>query len=182
MSEDELAEGEYDPGPYRKVSKKDAAWRQIAMAIGCLYIGEWECAITLAAAAEGQIQNINDGNTQSLFEWTRDLKSKADAESERKSVAELNGTRDWLKHNNAQNDILIAEIEAIFMIHRALNKYKAVHHDKAEEISKFERWQDDRWLKRGRHSAGHNTLDYSKSRSKGIWGVFVRLLRSWSIL
>ena len=43
----------------RKVTKKEAALRQINASIKHLYNGEYECAATLAGAAEGMLPNTN---------------------------------------------------------------------------------------------------------------------------
>src|SRR5260221_7067475 len=92
-------------GPFRMVRKKDAAYRQILMAAKCVLEGEWECAITLAGAAEGQIEDVEGIVT--LFSRTKNLPSRANFNSEREHVAFVNGVRDWLKHSSDQKDKLI---------------------------------------------------------------------------
>jgi hypothetical protein len=76
MEEEEAfrAKTKNDVGPFRMVGKKDAARRQILKAWSLLHDGEWECAITLAAAAEGQIVG-DEGST--LFSMLKNMKMRA---------------------------------------------------------------------------------------------------------
>jgi hypothetical protein len=132
-------ETEDEIGPFRMVRKKDAARRQILMACSCLHEGEWECAITLAGAAEGQIE---DAKGPTMFSMIKNAKSKSKFESEREHVAFVNGVRDWLKHSSDQKDKLICEREAIFMVGRALSKYWNVYRDNLEDIKVFAEWSN----------------------------------------
>jgi hypothetical protein len=82
----------------RKSTKKEAAYRQINAAIQHLYHEEYECAATLAGAAEGQLPDIS---TNYLFKKLSEVvppeyKDKAEW------IAWLNATRDWLKHPTPQ--------------------------------------------------------------------------------
>lgn len=84
--------------PTETVTKKEAARKQITAAIEHYNNGEYECAITLAGAAEGQlISQDSDGH---LFNR---LKEFVPAEFKSKEwMDRLNAARDWLKHKTPQ--------------------------------------------------------------------------------
>lgn len=101
-----------------KLSKLDAAIRHIEAAIAAFEAGHFDIAITLAGAAEGMLPRLE----HSLFD--RLLNSPRVAGVDRKKlVAELNGTRDWLKHVTADKPqvIEVPEAEALFLITRAMS-------------------------------------------------------------
>src|SRR5215204_2413468 len=100
----------------RLVTKRDACLAQIHAAIEHLLKGEYECAITLAAAAEGQIE-FEGPNVL----WDR-LKAKVPKEEEKKWTAVFNEHRDWLKHSTPQlpDEIEISEFEAVIFTVRAI--------------------------------------------------------------
>jgi hypothetical protein len=144
MDEDELKKKmEDEVGPWRMVRKKDAARRQILMACKCLLEGEWECAITLAGAAEGQLEEIEDAKVSSLFSSLKRGRSRSRFKSEREYVAFVNGVRDWLKHGGDQKDKFIYESEAGLMVGRAITKYWNAYRDNLEEIKIFEMWRTE---------------------------------------
>ena len=137
MGDDDLRKKrENEIGPFRLASKQDAARRQILMAALCAFDGEWECAITLAGAAEGQIED-----TEQLSMFDRLKKRKPDSRSEREHIAFINRLRDWLKHSGDQKDKFIYEFEAVFMVARALMKYWNAYHDNLDEIKLFDEWR-----------------------------------------
>jgi hypothetical protein len=81
------------------MTKKEAAFRQITAAIKHFESEEYECAITLAGAAEGQL--FTEDGSRDLFS---ELKMRVPPEFKDKQewVARLNETRDWLKHPTPQ--------------------------------------------------------------------------------
>jgi hypothetical protein len=120
---------------YRSVTKKDAALRQIGIAIKMLVQGEYEAAITLAGAAEGMM--VTGGMPTPMFESLRERRP-ADFETEAKWVSFLNETLHWLKHNGDQETRTIGEFDAWLMISRALTKYHGTFgeapHEKVEAV------------------------------------------------
>jgi hypothetical protein len=78
----------------RLITKKQSSLRQLHAAIEHLRNGDYECAVTLAGAAEGQLSGRVD------IDFWQIVKVVAFQEiADRKAaIAELNETRDWLKH------------------------------------------------------------------------------------
>jgi hypothetical protein len=138
MGEEEQAKKlKYDFGQCRMVSKKDAAHIQILTALSLLHEGQWECAITLAGAAEGQIE---DAERPTLFKMLKNAETRKRFKNEREYVAFVNEARDWLKHGGDQKDKTIYEWEAIIMVGRALSKYLSAYRDNLDEVKAFDKW------------------------------------------
>ena len=80
------------------VTKKQASLRQLHAAIDHLRDRDYECAITLAGAAEGQLAG------RSKIDFWKILKIVAsEGRADFKTViSEMNETRDWLKHPSPQ--------------------------------------------------------------------------------
>jgi hypothetical protein len=127
---------------YRVVSKKEAALRQIGIAIKLLVQGEYEAAITLAGAAEGMM--VAGGMPTPMFESLRERRP-ADFATETKWVSFLNETLYWLKHNSDQGSRTISEFDAWLMISRALTKYHGTFGEKPdEEVEALVTWGRNR--------------------------------------
>jgi len=108
--------------PERRVSKKEAAQRQIHAAIELLRTkNEYECAITLANAAEGM---LSGGEPRHLFEKFKERRPQ-DMGSEREFTNWLNETAYWLKHatEHLEDELIITEYESWVMVARAVSKY-----------------------------------------------------------
>jgi hypothetical protein len=129
-----------EAGPYRIISKKDAAHIQVLTACSLLAEGQWECAITLAGAAEGQLEEVENAKVPNLFSMIKKLESRTKFKSEREYISFVNRLRDWLKHSGDQRDMLIRETEAIAMVARAVTKYYQVYDDSLEELKDFADW------------------------------------------
>jgi hypothetical protein len=106
----------------RVVTKKEAAQRQIDVAINLLHDREYESAITLASAAEGQMAGTPDH--PHLFAVMQQ-KRPARFATANEWVTWFNATRDWLKHPTPQlgEKRGIGEYEAWLMLLRAVSKY-----------------------------------------------------------
>ena len=110
-----------------QTTKQLSALRQIIAAIAHLHNKQFECAITLAGAAEGQLPETT---TQYLFR----LLKKAVAQDE------LNLVRDWLKHQSGPEKATISEFEVALMIARAIHKFVAVYKSSHPKFEEFEKW------------------------------------------
>jgi hypothetical protein len=124
------------------MSKKEAVIRQVHGAIEHIYKGEFECAITLAGAAEGQSSHQNKAT---LF---AELKVRVPPEfkDEKQWIARLNAVRDWLKHPTPQygDEWTISEYDAVIMTIRALSKFQWEHRQSTERIEAFLDWCRER--------------------------------------
>jgi hypothetical protein len=126
----------------RTVTKKEAALRQITAAIEHYNKGEYECAITLAGAAEGQL-TVKDADNH-LF---KQLKERVPPEfkDERDWASWLNATRDWLKHETPQwgDQWVISDYSAGIMISRAITKFNRAYGQVTQRMLNF----DNDWRK-----------------------------------
>jgi len=96
--------------------------RQIHAAIRHLQRGDFECAMTLAAAGEGLLPSTDEPQFSELAR-----------------MSEVNDIVDWLRQGPMQDkehrkrgrgqSVIIEETEAIFVIYRAIAKFDAVFGD-----------------------------------------------------
>jgi hypothetical protein len=96
--------------------------RQIHAAIDHLHRGDFECAITLAAAGEGMLPPTDKAHFRELD-----------------AVTSVNDIVNWLRHGEIKakqhNDykrienVAIEEFETIVLIYRAITKFDAVFED-----------------------------------------------------
>ena len=93
-----------------ETTKKLSSLRQIKAAIAHLHKEEFEAAMTLAAAAEGQ---ISEGIVEHLF---RLLRRRAPQEN-------FNLFINWLKHPSGPDSATISEFEVALTIARAIHKF-----------------------------------------------------------
>jgi hypothetical protein len=101
---------------YAQTTRKLAAQRQIDAAIAHLHKAELECAITLAAAAEGMLPDTEEPH---IFGYLRRHPSFKEAN--------FNETINWLKHNSGSDANVIYEFDAAVTIARAMSKWGAVY-------------------------------------------------------
>jgi hypothetical protein len=118
-----------DLGKIVPTTKQLAATRQIQAAIAHFWKDEYECAITLAAAAEGLLPPANEPHIFSVLQASPTFKG-----------ADYNRFIVWLKHPTEPNEAHIAEFEAAIIIMRAISKLIAVYHDGTEDMRAFGRW------------------------------------------
>lgn len=123
-----------------RVTKQQASLNQVLAAISLYGHGRFDCAITLAAAAEGILPNVDDPH---IFQQ---LQAKPNARD-----LELNLMVNWLKHGRGAEgrEVDAAELsdfEAAIIIARAITKYAAVYHQGHPGFVEF--WN-------GAHAAGH---------------------------
>ena len=131
---------------YRFLTKKEAARRQIGVAVRLLTEGEYEAAITVAGAAEGMCET--GGFPTPLFEGLRERRP-ADFKTQKEWADFLNEVLHWLKHNSDQEGKSISEFDAWLMISRALTKYHGGWGEKlTEETDALVAWGKARKLRK----------------------------------
>ncbi len=119
-----------------------ASMRQIHCAIEHLHRGDFECAITLAGAAEGILPETDDAHFRQ--------KVKALSKSpEIKAAGGATGPNDyinWLKHGRLKKDgprienATIPAEESVAVIWRAITKYNVIHNDMSPQMLSFQKW------------------------------------------
>ena len=115
-----------------KTTKKLSALRQILIAIKCIDSIDYECAITLAGAAEGQIDEalIPDGTRPHLF---RVLRGKFAKEP-------VNDDVTWMKHSSGAFDGEVTQFDVALTIARAIQKYVASYQETHPKFEEFSQW------------------------------------------
>jgi hypothetical protein len=110
-----------------KTSKKLSAQRQICAAIEHFEKKDYECAITLAGAAEGQVK---EKTTSHLFRLIR-AKFSSD---------EANACINWMKHSSGPDTAEISEQEVVVTIIRAIQKFVGTYEATHVAFEKFSKW------------------------------------------
>jgi hypothetical protein len=108
-------------------TRPKAAMRQIEAAIEHFDNGEYECAITLAAAAEGMIHATDHPHIFTLLK-------------ERRKDFDYNLVINWLKHDQTPEEMLLPEFEVAITIMRAISKFVAVYNTGTDTMRDFGRW------------------------------------------
>jgi hypothetical protein len=114
-----------------KTTKEVSARRQINAAIAHLHKGDFECAITLAGAAEGQLP---DTEHFYLFKILNKIRERYDP----------NAHQNWLKHPSGPECITITEFAVTLAISRAIQKFVAVSQSSTKDFEGFSRWAVER--------------------------------------
>lgn len=110
-----------------ETTKQLSSLRQTKAAIAHLHKNELECAITLAAAAEGQLPETT---VEHLFRLLRRMAPQDD----------FNLVINWLKHSTGSEKATISEFEAVLTIARAIQKFVAVYKASCAEFKQFSDW------------------------------------------
>ena len=121
-------------GPKIETTKQLAALRQITAAIQHLSKHEYECAITLAAAAEGLLRPTDEPHLfWGLKKYTPPDKFK---------YLDFNSVVNWLKHYKPEDPdpFVFPEPEAAMLIQRAITKFIAVYHQSTKLMEAFMKW------------------------------------------
>lgn len=115
-------------------SKTLAATRQIHAAINHYRAGEFECAITLCSAAEGQLPEPPEPCY--LFNLLQQAAQQQKISGGEKD--DFNFAATWLKHRWGDNEVQIDSALVIFWLNRAISKYCACYGaGTAEMVSMF---------------------------------------------
>jgi hypothetical protein len=109
-----------------EVVKKQAAQRQIDAAIEHIYKSEFECAVTLAAAAEASLPDTKNDHGWAYLKRHPTFKE-----------VDYNETINWLKHDIQPDTRVIFEYETAVIIFRAQSKYVAVYREAPEKWGAF---------------------------------------------
>jgi hypothetical protein len=115
-----------------RTTKQISAMRQICAAIKHLHAKDYECAITLAAAAEGQTseEKIPEGARTHLF---RVLRKQLESEDVNKLIT-------WLKHPTGEDGAEITQFEVGLTIGRAIQKFVAAYQSSHGDFEDFSQW------------------------------------------
>jgi len=109
------------------VTLREASFNQICAAIAHYGNGQFDCAMTLAAAAEGMLPAVNEPH---LFQQLRARPDQAELD--------LNMMINWLKHGGAASADL-SDFETVITIARAITKFTAVYRQSHPRFVEF--WQ-----------------------------------------
>ena len=122
---------EYSPSfEVVETNKQLAALSQIHAAIWLYNIREFECAVTLAGAAEGILPPTSDPHMFSVLKNGPLPRAKFD----------YNFLLNWLKHPTPPDDISIPLFEAAIIIVRATSKFFTVYRTGSPAMRSFVRW------------------------------------------
>ncbi len=119
-----------------QTSKRLAAERQIHAAIAHSRVGDFECAITLCSAAEGQIPKPSESTH--LFGILRQASAERPAPGGQKD--DFNCIATWMKHAPGPDKIEIEEWVVTMWLNRAISKYRAVYEIGTPEMAVLFPW------------------------------------------
>jgi hypothetical protein len=121
-----------------QTSKQLAAERQIHAAIVHFRNGEFECAISLCSAAEGQMPEPDEATH--LFAILR--KASAANPSPEGQKEDFNYAANWMKHGWGVDAVEIEEWEVTCWLNRAISKYRAVYGSGTPEMLAMFSWAE----------------------------------------
>jgi hypothetical protein len=113
-----------------QTSKRLAAMRQIHAAIGHFHAGDFECAITLCSAAEGQMPEP-DEPSRHLCGRLKQAGAKSD---------DFNFVATWMKHGWGRDEVEIPQWMVAMWLNRAISKYRAVYGGGTPEMTALFPW------------------------------------------
>jgi hypothetical protein len=130
-----------------QTSKRLAAERQIHAAIVHFQAGDFECAITLCHAAEGQLPEPNE--SADLF--GRLKRSDAEHPAPDGKKEDFNFFANWMKHVVGPDEIEIVEWLVKLWLYRAIARYHAIYGIGTPEMATLFSWA-------GKATRGHQTI------------------------
>jgi len=122
-------------------TERFASIRQIHGAIDHLHKGDFECAITLAAAGEGILPPTDRPHLLQKIKAIVDSLPSHEGEANR-----ANDIINWLRHGTTLQDgkrfdtVTITEMEMIGVITRAISKFIAVYNYQTPQMASFVDW------------------------------------------
>jgi hypothetical protein len=117
-------------GNYIETSKQLAALEQIHAAIWHCRNEAFECAITLAAAAEGLLPMTPEPHLFQALTKSPFARNNFD----------YNSMINWLKHPIAPEENAIPEFEVAIIVVRAISKFNAIYRAGSPVMRDFVRW------------------------------------------
>lgn len=114
-----------------QTTKKLSAMKQIDAAIAHFRSGDFECAVTLALAAEGQLPETGSMDLYKAIKQHLPGKTEIDI---------LNDLRNWLKHPSGDNSREVSEFEIAIALLRATSRYFAMFKEKTTAMDEFILW------------------------------------------
>ena len=106
-----------------QTSKQLAAQRQIHAAIDHFREGDFECAISLCSAAEGQMPE--PAEPTHLLGLLRRASAENPPPDEQKD--DFNYVANWMKHGTGADEVEIEEWNVKMWLNSAISKYRAVY-------------------------------------------------------
>jgi hypothetical protein len=119
-----------------QTSKRRAAERQIHAAIEHFRAGDFECAITLCSAAEGQMPEPS--KSTHLLGGLQRASAERPAPDGQKD--DFNYVANWMKHGTGADEVEIEEWVVTMWLNRAISKYRAVHGIGTPEMAALFAW------------------------------------------
>jgi hypothetical protein len=119
-----------------QTSKRLAAERQIHAAIAHFRAGDFECAITLCSAAEGQMPEPSE--PIHFFGILKEASAEHPPPDGQKD--DFNYAANWMKHGLGVDEVEIEEFEVLAWLNRAISKYRAVYGTGTPEMTALFPW------------------------------------------
>jgi hypothetical protein len=119
-----------------QTSRRLAAERQIHAAIKHFREGDFECAIILCSAAEGQMPEPNAPTH--LFARLKQYSAENPSSDGQKD--DFNYDANWMKHGNGADEVEIEELMITSWLYRAISKYHAVYEIGTPEMAALFPW------------------------------------------
>jgi hypothetical protein len=119
-----------------------ASMRQIHAALEHLHRGDYECAITLAGAAEGMLP---DTDKPHFRQKVKELSASPEIKAEGGATGP-NDYINWLKHGRIERDgprvesAPIPDHEWIAVVWRAITKFRVTYNDETPQMVSFAKW------------------------------------------
>jgi hypothetical protein len=117
-------------GKYVETTKMLAALEQIHAAIWHCQHEQFECAITLGAAAEGLLPATEELHLLKVLQASPVARTEFD----------YNEMINWLKHPTAPEETVIPEFEVAIVIVRAISKFFVIFDAGSPVMREFVRW------------------------------------------
>jgi hypothetical protein len=119
-----------------QTSKRLATERQIHAAIAHFRAGDFECAITLCSAAEGQMPEPNQSTH--LLRVLNQASAESPAPDGQKD--DFNYAANWMKHGTGADELQIEEWVVTMWLNRAISKYRAFYGTGTPEMAALFPW------------------------------------------
>lgn len=123
-----------------QTSKRLAAERQIHAAIVHFQAGDFECAITLCSAAEGQMPEPNEPvHFHGILKQAAAENPASDGKKD-----DFNYDANWMKHGNGADEVEIEELMVTAWLNRAISKYCAIYGIGTPEMTALFPWASEK--------------------------------------